>query len=291
MRQLSPEQRALLESWLPGAVVVRDHSWGLVGTTVLELRATDGSSYIAKAGDADDHHLVREARAHRKWLAVWTTLGRAPALIQGDESAKLLLTRYLPGRLVEGSEHEGAPDTYRQAGELLALFHSQFAVLDDGGFERRQKEETLAWLSRPHRIAPEAVRALTNLVEGWPTPPSVLVPTHGDWQPRNWLLHRGRVGVIDFGRADLRPAHTDLGRLGAQQFRRDPDLEKAFLDGYGSDPREPTAWGRLRVREAVGTAAWAHKVGDKAFEAQGHRMIADVLRARAGAPEGDSAPR
>lgn len=46
----------------------------------------------------------------------------------------------------------------------------------------------------------------------------------------------------------------------------------------GSDPREADAWMRLRIREAVGTAAWAYKVGDEAFEQQGHRMIAEVLR-------------
>ena len=118
---------------------------------------------------------------------------------------------------------------------------------------------------------------LTEVVSAWPTPPSPLVPTHGDWQPRNWLVHEDAVRVIDFGRADLRPAHTDLGRLAAQQFRSDRSLERAFLDGYGADPREPAAWLRLRIRDAVGTAAWAYKVGDEAFERQGHRMIAEVF--------------
>jgi hypothetical protein len=73
---------------------------------------------------------------------------------------------------------------------------------------------------------------------------------------------------------------TDLARLAVQDFRRDPNLEAAFLDGYGSDPREPDAWHRTQVREAIGTAAWAHRVGDESFESQGHRMIAEVLSAR-----------
>jgi hypothetical protein len=54
-------------------------------------------------------------------------------------------------------------------------------------------------------------------------------------------------------------------------------LEDAFLEGYGSDPRKPAVWHRNCVREAIGTAAWAYRVGDEAFEAQGHRMIAAVL--------------
>jgi hypothetical protein len=275
--QLGPRQQELLDLWLPGATVEHDHSWGLVGTTVLELRGPDGASYIVKAGDADDHHIVRELAAHRRWLEPWVSAGRAPGLVHGDDAAKLIVADYLPGRLVEGTDREWDLDTYRQAGELLALFHGQSAVLDDGDFERRQKVETLAWLGRPHRIAADAVAVLTDEVERWPTPRSLLVPTHGDWQPRNWLIHEGRVGVIDFGRADIRPAHTDLGRLAAQQFAARPALTGAFLDGYGADPREPGAWRRSRIREAIGTAAWAFKVGDEPYEQQGHRMIADVL--------------
>lgn len=270
-----------------------DHSWGLVGTTVLELRAADGSRYVVKAGDDADHHVAREIAAHRRWLTPWTSRGRAPALVAADEPAKLLLTRWLPGRLVEGTPHERSADTYRQAGELLAAFHDQRRVSDDGGFERRQRQETLAWLAAPHRIAPETVEVLTAAVAAWPTPPSVLVPTHGDWQPRNWLVHEDRVSVIDFGRADLRPAYTDLGRLAVQQFRASPRLESAFFAGYGADPRSPDAWLRLRVRDAVGTAAWAFRVGDEAYEEQGHRMIAEVvatLGARDGAaPDRESA--
>jgi hypothetical protein len=85
------------------------------------------------------------------------------------------------------------------------------------------------------------------------------------------------VAVIDLGRADLRPAMTDFGRLAAQQFRTDPALESAFLDGYGGDPREPAAWQRNRFREAIATAVWAYQVGDEPFEQQGHRMIVEAL--------------
>ena len=275
--QLSRRQLELVRTWLPGAGVVRDHSWGLVGTAVLELLDAGGTRYIVKAGDREDHHVAREVIAHRRWLEPWTSLGRAPEMVHGDGEAKVLVARYLPGALVQGTEHEQVADTYRQAGELLARFHGQLAVRDDGEFEHRQKQETLAWLSRPHRIAAEAVSDLTAAVEAWPTPGSTLVPTHGDWQPRNWLVHDGRVSVIDFGRADLRPALTDFGRLAAQQFRADPALEEAFLQGYGADPREPDAWRRLRIRDAVGTAAWAYQVGDAAYEQQGHRMIAEIL--------------
>jgi aminoglycoside phosphotransferase (APT) family kinase protein len=272
---LTRRQRELLELWLPGATVVTDHSWGLVGTTVLEL-LHDGARFIAKAGNESDHHLARELRAHRNWLGPLTSRGRAPQLEHADENAKIIVTRYQPGRLVQGSDHERRPASYRQAGELLSWMHGQCAI-EDEDYEAREKEKTLSWLDRPHRIAPDVTARLAAEVESWPTPAVTLVPTHGDWQPRNWLVHDGVVSVIDFGRTDLRPPMTDFGRLAAQQFRTDPALESAFLLGYGSDPREPEAWRRQRFREAIGTAAWAYQVREESFEQQGHRMIAEAL--------------
>lgn len=106
-----------------------------------------------------------------------------------------------------------------------------------------------------------------------------LVPTHGDWHPRNWLIDQGTVRVIDFGRFAFRPASTDLTRLAAQQWRSRPELEQAFFSGYGDDPRDPDAWRLEALREAVGTACWAYRVGDEAFERQGHRMLAEALAA------------
>ncbi|PYC68287.1 aminoglycoside phosphotransferase [Micromonospora arborensis] len=272
---LSMRQRALLDRWLPGAHVEKDHSWGLVQTTVLEMTYA-GSRFIVKAGGADDHHVERELHAHLNWLRPWTSLGRAPVLEYGDSEAKLLVTRYLPGELVLGSEHANVPATYREAGELLALLHAQTRIVD-ADYEQRENEKSLTFLSGPHRIATSTVERLRAEITGWPTPEALLVPTHGDWQPRNWLIHNTIVGIIDFGRASMRPAYTDFTRLSAQDFHRDSKLERAFLDGYGVDPRQTPAWYRTRVREAVGTAAWAYRVGDEAFEAQGHRMIAEVL--------------
>jgi thiamine kinase-like enzyme len=273
---LSPRQRDLLQGWLPGAVLVRDHSWGLVGTTVLEV--LQGQDRLAvKAGNADDHHIAREVRAHALWLEPWTSTGHAGRLRHSDPDAKLIVTEFLPGKLVLGHPSADEPDTYRQAGALLARLHSQTNA-SDSRYEARENAKSLGWLDRSHTIAPEVEKRLRAEIASWPTPVTAVVPTHGDWHPRNWLIdYQGVVRVIDFGRADLRPAASDFARLAAQEFRRDPRLEAAFLEGYGADPREPRAWGRIRVREAIGTAVWAHLVGDVAFEAQGHRMLAEVL--------------
>src|SRR5262245_33315224 len=220
-----------------------------------------GSRFIVKAGGDADHHIARELHAHLNWLSPWTSRGRAPTLEHGDVSAKLLVTRYLPGELALSGGHADAPSTYQQAGELLALLHGQTDVTDDD-YERRENAKSLALLSGPHRIDASTVARLRAEIAAWPTPAATVVPTHGDWQPRNWLVHNDIVSVIDFGRAAMRPALTDFGRLTVQEFRGNPHLEAAYLDGYGADPRETDAWHRTQDREAIGTAAWAYGVGD-----------------------------
>lgn len=276
MRDLTPDQRGRLDDWLPGWEVVRDHSWGQVDRLVVELRC-EGVPHVVKASGPGDGHLAREVRAHREWLGPWRASGHAATLVAADLAARLLVTTWVPGVLVEGTPAQAAAATYHQAGVLLAALHAQLAV-EDGDHEARENARALRWLDEPHRIDAATEALLRTEIAGWPTPSATLVPTHGDWQPRNWVVDEsGTVRVIDLGRADLRTAASDLARLAAQDFARDPALEAAFLSGYGPDPREPGAWWRQRVREAVGTACWAHAVGDEAFEAQGHRMLHAAL--------------
>lgn len=272
---LSVQQRALIEAWLPGAAAVADHSWGLVATTVLELLGDQGR-FIVKAGGPSDHHIAREIRAHRRWLEPWTSCARAPRLFAADEDAKLVVTHHLPGTLVQGHPAQDDPETYRQAGELLARLHGQYTEVSHH-WNTVAAQRALRWFDRPHRIAPDAERALRAEIATWHDEAVTLVTTHGDWQPRNWLIDDGTVRVIDFGRFDLRPAAEDLSRLSRQDFARDPRLESAFFEGYGNEPREPELWRRTLVGEAIGTAGWAHGVGDEAFEQVGLRQIDQQL--------------
>lgn len=90
-------------------------------------------------------------------------------------------------------------------------------------------------------------------------------------------MHGTQLRIIDFGRYALRPAASDFCRLAVQQWRAAPQLEPAFFEGYGADPRDSKGWKVMLLREAVSTAAWAYQVGDQKFEKQGHRMLRDAL--------------
>jgi hypothetical protein len=68
------------------------------------------------------------------------------------------------------------------------------------------------------------------------------VPTHGDFQPKNIHVGRGRVTVIDFDRFALAPAARDLGHFVGQcltmsyvragSFREIADWNSVFIDEY-----------------------------------------------------------
>ncbi|QTV79529.1 phosphotransferase family protein [Microbacterium sp. NIBRBAC000506063] len=167
----------------------------------------------------------------------------------------------------------GAPPS----GELLRLFHSQASRAGGREAEERITRRTREWLDAEHRIAGDVEARLREALDALDPGDPPLVPTHGDWQPRNWLVDGDEVRVIDFGRFAFRAAATDLAWLAAQEWRESPVCEEAFLDGYGGDPRHPEHWLLVRLREAIGTAVWAFQVGDANFEAQGHRMIAEIL--------------
>lgn len=271
LEKLRPEHSALLARWVPDAELASDHSWGLTDTVVLELTRDQGR-LILKAGGPQNRDIRRELRAHRQWLGPWNSIGRAPRLVHGDTSAGMLITEYLPGHLIEGSQAQSNPDAFRQAGELLADFHGQLSTFDHEWHDR-SRARVEQHLARPHRIDPDLEQRVRSEISQWPSGGAEVVPTHGDWQPRNWLTDEGIVRVIDFGRAELRPPSEDFVRLARQDFARDPKLESAFLDGYGRDPRDGAQWRRSLIGEAVGTAVWAHRVGNEEFEAFGHELL------------------
>ncbi|MDO5662591.1 MAG: aminoglycoside phosphotransferase family protein [Brachybacterium sp.] len=272
---LDPLHATATEHHLTEPVLISDMSWGLVDTVVLHVRDGEREVVVKAAGSAN-HHIGREITAHERWTGPLLAVGAAPRLLAADRDARLIITAYLPGRLVEGTPAEHETDVHQQAGELLARFHDQHHETD-ADLEGRATERSLAWLAGDHRIAPDHERQARAVLADHPHLPREVTPTHGDYQPRNWLLDGATVRVIDFGRAALRPPATDLCRLAVRQWRHRPALEAAFLTGYGTDPRTEPQWSIDLLREAIGTACWAYQVGDGAFEAEGHRLLADAL--------------
>ncbi|WJH26095.1 phosphotransferase [Pseudarthrobacter defluvii] len=273
--RLSAEQAGFVEHRFPGVRLLRDLSWNLVDTAVLEVEH-GGCRYVVKAAGPANHHIGREIDAHESFAGIWASTDRAPSLVTANRSLNLLVTEYLDGSLVQGGAAEYAPDTYLQAGQLLRVFHAQ-AVRVDPRYEEAATAKSMAWLDKPHRIEEAAANKARCILAAYRPEPVEAVPTHGDWQPRNWLMSGTELRIIDFGRFEFRPSISDFCRLAAQQWRSGPELEDAFFEGYGSDPREGRLWNITMLREAVSTAAWAFQIGDPEFEEQGHRMLRNAL--------------
>lgn len=266
---ITPAQNAWCDEVLGPVEVLENLSWGLVSTVVLHVKSRDTSvEYIVKASHADDHHIVREIEAHVSWTGKVAGPGTTPQFVVADSDLRVIVTRYLPGELMQDSSVADDPDLYRQAGEFLRGFHALSSRIDND-YNTRAIERTRAWLAGEHRIPREVHARVEEILESSVSTPAILVPTHGDFHERNWLHDGGILRVIDFGRFAFRPAETDLLRMARRAWVRSPELERAFLEGYGSDPRVPPSWQLEVLREAVATAAWAYKVGDEAFEAEG----------------------
>ena len=272
---LTQNQAKQLFEWLPDAQLIADLSWGLMDSTVLHI-ADERGDYVLKASRLDKLHVNREFNAHQSATRPLKEAGRAGELLHADLDTQMLVLGYMPGTLVQDTSAEFDPDTHRQAGELLRLLHDQ-AGPPDSGYEAAILARSIGWLDGPHRIDPDSEDRARVRLAAIQTQSNRLVPTHGDWHPRNWLIQDGVVSVIDFGRFDYRPAYTDFLRLTQRQWIGRPDLEAAFIVGYGYDPRPPDRWQDALLIEAIATACWAYMVGDEEFEQQGHRMIAEAL--------------
>jgi hypothetical protein len=250
MRELTLVQRKLLDGWLDDWEVLADLSWPLQDTAVLDVRS-GGRRYIVKASRAS-RHIAREIDAHDQFLrrfSVWV-----PQLAHSSRDELILVTHYLPGELVEGTDAEVDPEIYRQAGCRL----KQLLV--------------------PGPLSEDYIQRLVTDVSV-SIRPVALSFTHGDYQPRNWLVNDGQLRVIDFGRADQRHWTSELVRLANQQFAGRPHLECAFLEGLD---RPMTAQDseiyRLEcIQQALGTVVWANSISDSAFEEHGRRMVRAVL--------------
>lgn len=273
---LDARKAARLEEWLGDPRLVEDLSWGLVDTTVLHVR-TSRADVIVKTAGPDDTHIAREIRAHGGYTDPLLAEARTSRMLHADAELNLIALEYLSGILAQGSGQHLAPEVHRQAGETLRLLHNSRTGVVDDGYVSRVSARAVRWMDGEHRIEADVEREARRILhDATPTPVS-LVPTHGDWHTRNWLIDDSFVKAIDFGRFALRPAATDLCRLAVKEWRAAPALENAFLDGYGDDPRSPMLWRIDLLCEAIGTAAWAYRVQDYAFEAQGHRQLTDAL--------------
>ncbi len=284
--ELNARQSALLDEWLGEWMLVEDFSWPLQDTTVLRVRTTgDGTGVVDHTVKASEtsHHIGREIAAHRDVIDRLRL--SAPRLEFADESAGILVTEYLPGELLLGTSWQSDAGAFEQAGDILVRLQVPGAVSEH--YMASVSAQTEDLLGRADGLVDrDSVARLRERLGRIRPLPVRLHFTHGDYQPRNWLVNDGRVAVIDFGRGAQRSWVSDLVRLRSKDFHEHPELEAAFMAGMSRELDEADAelLALETLREAIGTVVWSRGIGDDDFEEHGRIMIRRFLDDENGAP-------
>lgn len=204
------------------------------GTAVLRATTAAGEVIVKRHRGPDRHR--QEIHAYQHWVPALH--GRAPQLLAVNDNPPAIVITAMPGRpLAEaGLAPEQELDAYRQAGKLLRDLHHAAAPHMEPDMTRWLAERGEHWLALAEDILSAERRAeirshLRALARIGPVP---AVPCHLDYTPRNLLANSaGAIAVIDFEHARYDLPARDLVRLATRTWPDRPDLEEAFLHGYG----------------------------------------------------------
>jgi aminoglycoside phosphotransferase (APT) family kinase protein len=208
--------------------------------SVWEVEDPAGHRWFAKRHWRDLLY-ERETRAYDEFVP---SLGvrRAPWLVDRDPAARLIITGGLQGEplgMVQLTSVQ-KQDVFRQAGVLAARLHALTAAPAPGSVRdmpswQQQRAKALD-MAMDLGMSAEDVAVLAA-ASAEPPPPVPAVVCHGDFGPRNWIVHRSgevRLQLIDFERTTVEdPARHDLMRIVYQVTSGRPALAEAFFDGYG----------------------------------------------------------
>ncbi|WP_113834665.1 aminoglycoside phosphotransferase family protein [Blastococcus sp. TF02-09] len=243
-------------------------------------RVRTGSGDVVVKWVRSPRTFAREVRALREFTPLLA--GDASQLLDLDETAQVLVVTFLPGDLASSPRWSEQPAVHERAGRLLRRLHEsappqplpdyaqQLLKSFDGWAERAAALVDASDLGRARAIA--ATVADLGPVDG--------VPAHRDNTERNWLVDdAGHVRLIDFGACDVEPWWVDLQRLEAREWSGRPDLQQAFLAGYGRpiDDRTRHLLRVYRARAAVSTIAWATEHDDLVFADEGRAQLQALL--------------
>jgi Ser/Thr protein kinase RdoA (MazF antagonist) len=245
-------------------------------SSVLRVRDKSGVSWFLKRhGDGARYHA--ELTAYRKWVAALG--GAAPQLHAADDLLHAMILSAAPGEpaswpatevIGPAADRSAERDIQREAGTILRRLHDAQPALPWPDFAAVKIEQldrlnpSAAALLTPRELdrAGAEVAALVDI------PAPAQVPCHHDYTPRNWLVGKGALHVIDFEWSGLDARVADFARLHLGIWASRPDLRNAFLEGYGQE-LSPTDHEILHGC-AVLTAVWllirAHETRQSSFE-------------------------
>ena len=234
-----PGQFTALACQVAGQVTdVTDCSWQRDTSAVWRLSSASGGCWYLKRHSSGRFH-EREVAALRNWAPALGP-GRVPELAAADPEILVMVVTAVPGEPVLGLRLSTREEqqVHRQAGQVLGCLHESRLVPGAGEDAGRLTSRVDAHLDQAGGLLTPAQRAMVRDCASrlaWLGPRVPAVASHGDFQPRNWLWDTasGRLGIIDWERAEPAPAVRDLVRLEYGPWDGRPDLREDFFAGYG----------------------------------------------------------
>ncbi|MBT5773151.1 MAG: phosphotransferase [Dehalococcoidia bacterium] len=287
--ELKRELRAWAERTIGPIAELEDRSraFGRM-SLVWRLETVDGGQFYLKRHEARLLY-ERELTAVRDWLPLLPEGARqmtVPMVATADELDAVIFEA-APGEIVEEAELTSAElhAAYQMAGAFAAALH---ALPCEGcgaapGYEQELVGKIEGWFELYEGVEglDEELRrfVLNAVVADGVFRDAVLVPTHMDYSPRNWLLHREDgalwLHVIDWERARPELWVQDVARVAEDHWQRDPALREAFFLGYGREPSEIEArqLKLLSLANMVPTIGWARAREDHRFEGWAREVL------------------
>ncbi|GAB2923416.1 aminoglycoside phosphotransferase family protein [Streptomyces mayteni] len=280
---------------LPDPVTLTDTSWPRADSRVWRVASSTGQVYV-KVSPTPERY-AREVRAYRHVVCALAD-SEAPRLLAADPDLLALMTSSLPGRIVRGLDLPGEAElrVHELAGRQLRRLHDHDlpapTTAREGVVSRmtEQATEAEACLQRIGQELPGAQRAcvaevarrLPDLAKALP-----LVLRHGDYSPRNWLWDApsGTLGLIDFEQTAHGLAVEDLVWLCGALWPSRPELETAFLAGYGREltDAEQQVLTMLVARLAASYLNTGLSKQEPVLIDRGRKALAELVSTRRGA--------
>jgi Ser/Thr protein kinase RdoA (MazF antagonist) len=254
---------------------------------VLRLRDASGADWFLKRHRDRDRYDA-ELMAYRTWVVALQ--GRAPRLRAFDESLQAVILSALPGQPVcwpapqpgqPGTEPTGEMAVQHAAGETLRRLHDGQPAIPWPDFAADKIEQfnllrpaVAALLTRRQLDAARTeIARLSNI------PPLTQVPCHHDYTPRNWLVHGDAVYIFDFEWSGPDAWVADLARLHLGIWPTRPDLQEAFLQGYGRHlgPADREALHGCAVLTGVWLLSKAHEMGQRSLEEGSRKALLRLI--------------
>jgi Ser/Thr protein kinase RdoA (MazF antagonist) len=204
------------------------------GRVLRVLTRSGESSYVKWYSHVSDYQRELDA------LTVYTpALGSdAPKLIDNDDALQMVLLSAVSGVPAVGTPWEWDPLVHYRAGVLVRKLHESAPGVRSDQFARHcaTRFEEAAGLLEGVVDSSALSQARHLIAHAMDVTDIVLVPTHRDNHPRNWMVDPGgHVRLIDFHDAEYDPWIVDVLLLEQDYWRSDPNLKVAFLSGYDSE--------------------------------------------------------